>query len=204
MGTPGWSWSCILCFHTFFSSPVLVWSSDVSHVATKVSMLLQNTSKPAKKHQRDNAHWRCQRPLDATAVWCPVPCPLWSSCRLVSCVRSESSHVPHCDLTPDCTSPSTVCRLYYLTLCFCPSLCRSCSLSSTGLEDNHSDRCCLGFNHPSHWHWPWTRVLELNLWASPLSSTGPMAAMMPFGTNKTSAKSDMPGHIDINPRVNAA
>lgn len=98
-GRPGWSWLCTLCFHTFSSSPVLVWSSDVSHVATKVNMLLQNTSKPAKKHQRDSGHRRRQGLRDAIAACCSVLCPLWSSHRLVCCVQSESSRVPHCGLT---------------------------------------------------------------------------------------------------------
>jgi len=95
----GRPWVVMTLYSLFPYIFLLFCFGDVSHAATKVNMLLQNTSKPAKKHQGDSAHRRRQHLLGATAAWCSGLCPLWSSHRLVCCVQSESSHVPHCDLT---------------------------------------------------------------------------------------------------------
>lgn len=107
-------------------------------------------------------------PLQPGVLVCALSDPAigWSA------VSSPSPHVSHIVTWP--IVPYTL---------LCPFL-QSYSLSSAGLEDNHSDSCYLGLKHPSHWHWPWTRILEPNLWASPLSSTGLMAVMKPFGKIK--------------------
>lgn len=95
----------------------------------------------------------------------------------------------------------TVCRQIDIMLCFCPLICRSCSLSSAGLEDNHKDRSA---NHPSHWHWPWARVFEPVLWALPLFSPVWWLLWCPSVQIKPLLIPDMPRNINRSTGMKAA
>lgn len=168
MGTPGWSWLCILCFHTFSSSSVLVMSLMLPPRSICFCKILPNLRRSTRGTVPTEGASVSLVPLQPDVLACALSDPAigWSA------VSSLSPHVSLIVTWP--IVPYTL---------LCPFL-QSYSLSSAGLEDNHSDSCYLGLKHPSHWHWPWTRVLEPNLWASPLSSTGLMAVMMPFGKIK--------------------
>ena len=90
-GAPGWSWVCTLCFHTSSSSPVLVMSLMVPPRSICFCKILSNLRRSTRGTVPTKGASVSLVPLQPDVLACALSDPAigWS----------ESSHVPHSDLT---------------------------------------------------------------------------------------------------------